>query len=198
MTVQAGHLFSYEKSNYSIAKTTNSILFDPKDYGIIPFPRCTACHRGYWCGFSIADRKFILDDLFINTEDNVYPTISGVHAVTENNRALYMGHHIYRGLHIPLDYTGRILAGNNAIPTYYIEGLFDNPWCYKNLKEFVFDKGILVDVIEQSETAKDIRKMIQAMSKTQPKRSGIMGRYVEISLGALKLISNNAWWLERY
>ncbi len=70
-----------------------------------------------------------------------------------------------------------------------------DPWKYKDLKELAFENGMLVDMIEQSDTAKDIRKLVQAMAKTRPKTTGIMGTYVQVELGALKLISNNAWWI---
>lgn len=195
MTIQVGHLYRHGNIDYSIVSSTNPFPFDPKDYGIVPFPRCTACHRGYWCCYTAADNQFVLDDLFINTQDDIYPSICGITATVEDNRAMYMNHHIYRGLHIPIDYTGKLLVGRNAIPTYYVDGIFNDPWKYKDLKELAFENGLLVDMIEQSDTAKDIRKLVQAMAKTRPKTTGIMGTYVQVGLGVLKLISNNAWWI---
>ena len=196
MTIQVGHLYRYDNNDYSIVSSTNPVLFDHKECGVVPFPRCTACHRGYWCCYATVDSQFVLADLFINTQDDTYPSICGITATVEDDRVKYMGHHIYRGLHIPIDYTGKLLIGRNAIPTYYVDGLFNVPWAYKDLKELVFENGMLIDVIEQSDTAKDIRKLVQAMAKTQPKTTGIMGTYVQVELGALKLISNNAWWLK--
>ena len=195
MTIQVGHLYRHGNIDYSIVSSTNPFPFDPKDYGIVPFPRCTACHRGYWCCYTAVDNQFVLDDLFINTQDDIYPSICGITATVEDNRAMYMNHHIYRRLHIPIDYTGKLLVGRNAIPTYYVDGIFNDPWKYKDLKELIFENGLLVDMIEQSDTAKDIRKLVQAMAKTRPKATGIMGTYVQVELGALKLISNNAWWI---
>ncbi len=62
MTIQVGHLYRHGNIDYSIVSSTNSVPFDPKDYGVVPFPRCTACHRGYWCCYTAADTQFVLDD----------------------------------------------------------------------------------------------------------------------------------------
>lgn len=51
-------------------------------------------------------------------------------------------------------------------------------------------------MLEQGDTAKDIRKLVQSLAKNRTKITGIMGTYVQVELGALKLNSNNAWWIE--
>ena len=38
MTIQVGHLYRHGNIDYSIVSATNPVLFEPKDYGVVPFP----------------------------------------------------------------------------------------------------------------------------------------------------------------
>ena len=49
MTAQIEDRFLHRKKRYSpLVAITDSIGFDPREYGLIPEARCTACWRGYF------------------------------------------------------------------------------------------------------------------------------------------------------
>lgn len=70
----------------------------------------------------------------------------------------YMGHRVYQNLNLPMNYTGKILVGNNFINKYYIHMGYQRAWAYKTLIELVFENGKLIEEIDQSEVAKKLRK----------------------------------------
>ena len=47
MTTQVGDRFIFKGDDYSIVAISNSIQFNPLDYGIKPAACCTACQRAW-------------------------------------------------------------------------------------------------------------------------------------------------------
>ena len=214
MTAQIGDIYKYRQKDYRVVKLSGKHLFEPKNYGLETHPSMTACYRGFWCEFLFENDELFLNNLYLFNKDGFYPPLNGVdvspqefieHERFPNNPKkrevvtlpAHFGHRLYKEVHLPINYHGRILIGRNPKFTYYIDGLWDNPWQYSDLQEFVFVDGMLVDIIDQSETARDVRKIIRTMAKSAPESRGTMGTYVQVDLGVLKLISNNAWWLQK-
>lgn len=78
MTAQIGDKFTFENGNYELVAISTPIKFNPEDYGITPEWRSTACYRGYWCEYKISNDEIILENLYINSKDGVYPEINRV------------------------------------------------------------------------------------------------------------------------
>jgi len=195
MTMQIKDSFYHANAEYEVLSCSIPLQFHPPKYDLIPKGICTACHKGYWCNYSLSEDQLVLQNLFIHTENDSYPPLWGCTAVFENNDPhVYMGHHVYKELHHPIKYTGNILIGNKSTPTYYIDGISGIPWGYKDLKELVFENGKRINEIDHSETAKDIRKFIRTMPKSS---RGFMGPCVEFDFALLGLVSDYPWWIER-
>lgn len=198
MTMQIKDSFLRSDSVYTILSYSTPLQFHPQKYDLMPIGICTACHKGYWCNYSLSGDLLVLQNLFIHSEDDCYPPLWGYTAIFENNDPhIYMGHRVYKDLHHPIKYTGNILIGSKSTPTYYIDGIRGIPWGYKDLKELVFEQGVLIAEIDHSETAEDIRKFIRTMAKSKP-ISGLMGPYVEFDYALLGLISDYPWWIKHY
>ena len=214
MTAQIGDIYRYQSKEYDMVALSAPIPFHPKNYGLIPHESCTACHRGYWCTYTILDGHLVLNDLYLFNKDGNYPLLNGrdispqkfkeflgcKKGGTELEPVLlpaYYGHRVYEEVNLLIDYTGRILVGRTHTPTNHIEGIWNDPWRYKELLEFVFDGGVLTDIIDQSETARDIRKMIRTLARSKPESHGTMGTFVRLDLGVLDLIGANLWWIDK-
>lgn len=196
MTMQIKDSFYHADTEYTIITCSTPLYFESGKYGITPAPYTTACHRGYWCGYSVSEKRLILQNLFIYSKNNYYPPIANIEATLEQDDPHFcLRHYVYKSLHLPVSYTGRILIGNQPTPTHHIKGVRNNPWRYKNLKECVFENGTLREIIDHSETAEDIRKFIRTMSISKPE-SGPMGTYVRFNLPLLGFISGYPWWIE--
>lgn len=197
MTMQIKDSFLCSDSVYTILSCSTPLQFHPQNYDLMPTGICTACHKGYWCNYSLSGDQLVLQNLFIHSENDFYPPLWGCTAIFENNDPhTHLGHRVYKDLHHPIKYTGKILIGSKSTPTYYIDGICGIPWGYKDLMELVFEEGKLITKSDHSDTAKDIRKFIHTMSKAKPFR-GFLGPCVEFDLALLGLVSDCPWWIER-
>ncbi len=197
MTAQIGDRFKLNNDEFSIVAINSPLQFIPENYGITPAMRTTACWRGYWCVYNITDTGIYVEDLYINSKDEKYPEISGVLPVFDDKtseRFLYMGHHMYKGLNIKIPYTGKILVGSSFLREYYIHMGFQRPWAYKILKELIFDNGNLIEIIDHSDKAEEIRNKIKLDKTFDDKLKSDIPKFVEESFSLD--FNTKAWWLE--
>lgn len=163
MTAQIGDSFKFKDRKYSIVAISEPIKFDPKMFGITPQWVSTACWNGYWCEYDITEEGIFLENLYIKSKNDFYPEINGVLPMCEGETGemdKYMGHHLYKGVHLKMDYEGRILVGTEFLQEYYIHMGYQRAWAYKVLKEFVFLDGELVEINDLSEVAQEMRNRI--------------------------------------
>lgn len=220
MTAQISDKFRYNKEEYKLAARTAPINFDPKDYGVIPSMSSTACWRGYWCEYVIKQNKLILEKLLLHTKDGVYPPFNGidplpqeykeVEGLTPNFKKvkelvpINMGHRTYI-LNMELDYTGNLVLGKDLDERSYIHMGFQHPWAYHTLKEFKFENGQLLEIIDHSELANDIRKKeyeyslyLYKLKKENPEEyEKIPRKTIEEFIDEMFSLNANvkAWWL---
>lgn len=198
MTAQIGDRFRYKKNEYSIVAISNPLKFKPEDYGITPEPVCTACWAGFWCEYHISEKGIVLENLYVNSKDDYYPEINGVSPAAGEKCSKkyieYMGHHCYRGVNIKIPYTGKIVVGKDFMREYYIHMGYQRAWSYKVLKEFVFKDGVLLDVIDHSKVAEDLRQKIAEEPDFLKKLRENILVFVN---GSFDLsLATKAWWID--
>ena len=196
MTAQIGDRFQYKGTSYSVVAMSIPLHFDPKEYGITPESVCTACWAGFWCEYNITDEGIYLENLYINSSDGYYPEIAGVLPWSngKNGKAVeYMGHRLYKGIHLRMPYSGKILAGDEFMPQYYIHMGYQRAWGYKVLKELVFEDGVLLEVNDQSQVAAEIREIMNANQEFGAGQCSSIERFVDDSFSLDYGIK--AWWL---
>ena len=150
--------------------------FHPRDFGLESHASSTACHRGYWCEFAIADRELRLQTLYLYNENDHYPPFLGKLVSPQEFREVtysvgektytrlspaHYGHRVYRDVDLPIPYTGSILLGCGFMPEYYVHGGFQRSWAYRELIELTFEKGKLTDCLDQSHLAQAQRQRMQ-------------------------------------
>lgn len=161
MTAQIGNSYFYNGKRYTNTNIGGDIFFEPRNYGLKPCSRCTACWSGYWYNIQITEDKIYLKDLFIglSNKDEI-KELNGI-LPSKNYSGEYiksMGHYVYKDLNMPIQYTGTILLGNNFDDNYYVHMGYQCWYGYSDVKEFTFDNGKLVDVVDKSEDAKRERE----------------------------------------
>ena len=170
MTAQIGDTFKFSDENYEIVSVSESIEFNPQEYGITPEQVCTACWKGYWCVYNITPDGILLEDLYINSKDGYYPEINGVKPVSEygeGKELMYFGHRLYKKINIKIPYTGKILAGDEFLDKYYIHMGLQRPLSYKKLVSFVFKDGKLIATNDQSDLAATLRAKYDEVMKDE-------------------------------
>ncbi len=187
MTMQVKDAFILEKEVYSIIAASSQIPFHPTDYGITPMDCCTACWTGYWCDYGVTQQQIMLKSLYINSKDENYPEIHGV--LPLENIKNYMGHHAYKNVNLPIDYTGKILAGKDFIDAF----IWYPAWSYRVLKEFHFDHGELADIVDYSKEAQKVRMEIKKKENNKEKSEEISSWIPQIFPQELR---EKMWWNE--
>lgn len=197
MTAQIGDIYKHKNKQYTLVALSGKLPFNPKDFGMEPQMSSTACWRGYWCQYAIEDDILTLDELYLCNHDGKFPPINGVTADEEEFEEetvyskngeekcmipKYHGHRAYKKINLLIPYTGKILVGKDFIQDYYIHMGFQRYWAYKQLIEFVFEDGILVETNDYSELAKNKRKQLKE-NNTNPRypENGNIPAFVEDS-----------------
>ena len=197
MTAQVGDSFKYKTRDYKIVAISNPLEFNPKDYGITPEPRCTACWAGYWCEYEISDKGIVLENFYVNSTDDYYPEINGVLPLSDDknprDKFRYMGHHLYKGVNIKMSYTGKIVVGKDFMQEYYIHMGYQRAWAYKELKEFVFEDGSLLDIIDHSAMAEELRKQIKEDPDFWHKLHNNIPMFIDNCFDLS--LATKAWWV---
>ena len=154
MTAQIGDIYKYRKNEFTIVALSNALHFNPKEYGLEPHVRSTACWRGYWCEYNITDDGLFLQNLYLFNSEGNYPPLNGIEVSPQEfkeydcynfkkkksekvTRPLYMGHRVYKNVNMLIPYTGKILLGDGFLQEYYIHMGFQRGWAYQKLIELV-------------------------------------------------------------
>jgi len=213
MTAQIGDVYKYRDRQYTIVDMTNPINFHPKEYGLTPHSRCTACWNGFWCEYNLNSNVLLLENLYMFNEDNNYPPLNGVEVSPATFTEVkgysgkkkkadtftmpdYMGHRLYKDVNLEIPYTGHILVGDDFIWDYYIHMGYQRAWGYRQLIEFVFEEGILLECNNHGNIARQIRNIM--------KQGGADARFPllsdiseNIDPSLIEGSSKDLWWLNR-
>lgn len=196
MTAQIGDQFRYEGLEYSIVAISEPLRFDPSKYGITPVAVCSACWQGYWCHYDITSEGIFLEDLYISSKDDYYPAIEGVTPLRQPDseaNLVYMGHQVYKGLHIKMPYTGKLLIGKEFLHDYYIHMGYQRAWAYNVLVQLVFKNGRVIEQTDESKTAEQIRKKLAEDKKYEKMLSKNPKKFVNECFSLDYDVK--AWWL---
>lgn len=210
MTAQIGDIYQYHNKNYTIVALSSGILFDPKNFGLEPHARFTACWRGYWCEYAIIDDELVLKDLYIFNLDEKYPSFNGVEVsppefeeyerysgnVKKSEKVTlpaHFGHRVYRDVNLHIPYTGKILLGDGFMKEYCINMGFQRSWAYKELIELIFEEGLLLDCNDLSHIAEAQREAMKKRNEDpQHPDGGNIPKFVEDSFSLD--YADKAWW----
>ena len=210
MTAQIGDVYKHQDRKYTIVDMTNPINFHPRDYGLMPHSRCTACWNGYWCEYNLDSEVLLLENLYMFNEDDNYPPINGVevspptfiettgYSGKKNKLETFMmpefmGHRLYQNVGLEIPYTGRVLVGDDFIWDYYIHMGHQRCWGYRRLMEFVFEEGLLLEINDHSNIARQLRNAMKQMGFSRFPVLSDLTKYLDPSL--LEGHSEDLWWL---
>ena len=175
MMAQGRDICRYNDQEYICLKASDTGLFCPTDYGIIPCS-ITGCWRGYWCEYELVDDRLKLQSLHIHTGSDRYPELNGVSIsameyVEERDLVdefdlfdvafrpiqgpSYGAYQIYEHIELPIPYSGKLLLARDYKLEYndFFYGNH-NAFAYNVLLSLAFENGILQEAVDHGETAK--------------------------------------------
>jgi hypothetical protein len=168
MTYQIRDGISIEGKQYAIERSNNREgLFNPNNYSIHPGEASSACHRGFYCDYTISDRQLLLMSISLNP--NMSDRLKFKYGRSEKllfgqspelNKFPVGLSWTYQNLHHSIPYSGGLLlvAGNIMMRS---ENMMYYPTClHERVCEAIFELGILIDLIDYSDRMTEIRNQI--------------------------------------
>jgi hypothetical protein len=174
MTDQRGDRFVYRDEEYFLAGLSATGLFHPAQHGIMTNEAAsTACYRGFFCNYLIADDRLFLDEVFVYVAEEITPDAATYVAPVlfgkelkrfieyiwraDGEQAHWSHEHKVEGLREPIAFTGGMLLGH-----YYFWHMFDNfrdhSACeHCNVHELIFYQGRLIDEHDRSTAVQAFR-----------------------------------------
>ena len=192
MTAQRQDYYRYKGKNFDLLAVSDSIPFSPEDYGLTPHMSSTACYRGYWCGYEITDEGMFLEELYLYNRNGEYPDFAGTPVSPQTFHD--QGHRLYRGVHLQIPYTGRLLIGADFLRQYYIHMGFQQPFAYKMLTELVLRDGFLQETIDRSGEAAKMREAIDLEDPSWKYGDRNIRQFVRDCFSLE--YERKAWWLQ--
>lgn len=164
MTAQIPDTVLFEDQTYNLAGVEGEGLFKPAQYGLEVVMASTACWRGYLCTYAVAEDRLLLEaidamagryegDDFVPIE---LPAIHG-HAGERAGGRGAMFNAAYRGLGLPVAFTGRLVLGDGLMEELFDEVGAPPPWVYRRVLGLQFSNGVLTgreDLSEQMAAAR--------------------------------------------
>ena len=177
MTAQTPDRFVLNECEYAITGIHNSqyaslgirkdVLFDVSSLGLEPATISSACWRGYICQYGIQRDRLVLEELSVGL-DEPGPEINGVKPVPSTERASHRIS-VYKGLNLPIEFTGGILVGDEFIRELYVHMGFHPAWKFRTVFELLFEKGKVLEVGDISDKMEKLRReMVKRPLRPKP------------------------------
>ena len=213
MTAQISDKFRYRDKARALAGINGSGLFNPRQYGIQPIMLSTACYRGYYCAYEIADDALFLTEvhLGLGPEDmataargegpKLFGKVPSWDCESVPDTPAYvpagrpLGDFKVDGLRELVPFKGGLLLGDRFIEEMYIYMEPIPPYKYRVLHELVFDAGRLVEEHDRSAQMAEFREMLIRSRSLEPGAEASLAEIEQwIELGSWR---ENEQWLER-
>ncbi|NOS93404.1 MAG: hypothetical protein HOP30_15905 [Cyclobacteriaceae bacterium] len=156
MTAQFSDTFIYKDHEYALIGIKGTELFDPNLLGITPNGMSTACYRGYYSVYKMADTGILLNKLTLIGRSYKLIPIDGVMPKTNDDET------VYRNLKHVVPFTGIIRLAKDFIEDYYIHMGFQKATAYKKVLDIKFENGKIVEIKDRSD---DMEKKRGAFKK---------------------------------
>ena len=154
MTAQMHDQFDYGAETYDLVGGDGRGLFQPREYGLRPYGRSTACERGFVCSYKLSDGRLILSGLSLSCSGEP-PAAFGVRPAVDDRLG-----YTYRRIGHFVAFSGRILIATDFIPELYVHMGFQSACKYQTVRELAFDEGrLILDTDRSEESAAQRQRM---------------------------------------
>lgn len=193
MTAQVGDKIRNLDSRFNVWALSIPIDFSPEVFGITPGVLTTACWRGFWCEYQIKEGSFYLKTLYVNSKDGNYPLINNVSPLIEPYPGAkmlnYMGHHIYKDINFPIEYTGKIIAVDGFIMEYIGA---ERMRSFERVIEWTFESGQLKSTLDLSDIVAEFRAELQC----EITKGNVNSLFSQVDPQQFKSLSSmhDTWW----
>jgi hypothetical protein len=185
MTAQISDTFRFRDKPRALAGINGSGLFDPAQHGIQPVMISTACWRGYYSAYEVADSALFLTEIHLGLgEGDTAAAARGEGPKLFGKVPRRYTEHGHRtnlrtgevttswessdfrvgGLREVVPFTGGLLLGDDFIEEMYVHMGYHPAYKFRVVHELVFDCGRLVEEHDRSAQMAEFREMLSSRS----------------------------------
>ncbi|MFC4160420.1 hypothetical protein [Chitinimonas lacunae] len=184
MTAQIPDTLTLDGIEYALAGIDGEQPFDPAEFGLNPVGRCTACYRGYVCGYRLHDGTLRLDRLRLTHQAELPPGVRQPPGPPLNGispkrppRGMLDFNCQYEGLNLALPFSGGLLLGRDFVPELYVHMGFHPAWKYREVVELHFVDGVLAQREDRSAAMAQFRATLAPGQRIVPSRDFIASAF---------------------
>lgn len=148
--------FQYLDESYELVGINGSGLYSAESFGLNPRSASTACWRGYVMQYKCLEKQFILDEMYINTEEPV--ELNGVTPQKPEVGLRSFFKHQYKNLKLKTKFTGTLLFGKDLIESMYVHMGFQSPMAFEKVIMIDVKNGDVISIQDVSEEMEKARK----------------------------------------
>jgi hypothetical protein len=130
-------------------------LFEPGEHGIEPDTRWTDCRSGFHCAYEVEADTLKLRDAYL--------MLKGERPLLFGKKPVYVPKdyvHVYRGLHVPVAFSGTLLLGGRFIESLGGFGGSSPPWKYEEVHELLLEAGRVLRAEDRSAHMAQAREVL--------------------------------------
>ncbi|MCK2239027.1 MULTISPECIES: hypothetical protein [unclassified Crossiella] len=162
MTAQEPDEVFIEGGSFAVTAVDGTGLFDPAAHGMAPRAISTSCYHGHVGRYAVVEQRLTLRELQLGSAAEP-PPLAGVRPRQDEDESWH-----YRGLELPIDFTGRLLIGRgNLADRPYLTMGFRPAWLYPDVRELTFQAGALLSATDCSAALAEVRAAVAATA-TRP------------------------------
>jgi hypothetical protein len=154
MTGQIPDTCDYAGRRWDLAGYSGGALPSPLDFGMRVVSTNTGCWRGYILRLAVEDGRLLLSEMEVGHAPEGYLPVGGV-----TPEAGEYGAMTYRGLRLPLSFSGQLLLCRDFIRERYIHMGFQAPQSYGSVVELDIADGRLSGETDRSAEMARVREL---------------------------------------
>ncbi len=155
MTAQIHDTVHYRGRELVLVGRQGEGLFEPGEHGIEPDGRWTDCRSGFYCAYEVEADVLRLRDAYVML-DRERPLLFGKKPVYVPKDYV----HVYRGLHVPVDFSGKLLVAGGFIESLGGFSGSSPPWKYEEVHELFLEAGRVLRAEDRSADLAQAREVM--------------------------------------
>jgi hypothetical protein len=156
MTAQFPDTVEYRGDEFTLTGANGKGLFDPGEHGLRVLPKCTACWRGFVCGYAVREEGLVLDRLMAYLDGPAAALFGVPPGPTDQGGPGFDA--VYEEIGRRVEYTGGLLIARGFIRDLYVHMGFHPAWKFREVHELIFEGGSLVREADRSQDIAAVRK----------------------------------------
>lgn len=178
MTAQRSDSIRLSGKQLTLAAFDGTGMFDPADYGLSPVATSTASWRGWHGQLAVSEGLLVLERLTIGLSEEVVdairagggPQLDGVSPTPDDAGS---DDQVFERLHLPIRFSGGLLAADAFILDLYEHMGFHPVWKYRRVLELVVRDGLVEGVRDVSDQV--ARARARMMRPDSPQDTDVEG-----------------------